>query len=607
MIENKKICFIITRLVAGGAQKVVLDLIHSLSKESQNIYLISGPETGREGSFWHLAHKILPDNKILKCPYLVRNVNPFKDIRAYFWLKRKMRKLEIDIVHTHTSKAGVIGRLAAYSLNTPVIIHSTHGLIYNVDANIPGVKGRIAISIFKRLEIFVGKFTSHLITLSENETGDAIKLKLINSSAVSAVSNGILLDSFSKIKREPNSWKSRHVRLGIAGRLNAEKGHDILIRAVRNLCEKFPGISLKIAGDGPLLKDLQSLVNECGLSENVIFCGFLEDMAAFLEEIDIFVLSSHYEGFGIVLVEAMAAGLPIVATDVGGVREVLNDGQNSIIVPSGSEGELTLGIEYFLQNPSIAYDYGRHGREAAIKKYSLSKMVDAHRDIYNSFYTKKVDHNLPRNAMRVDLHMHSLKSFDSEMPIENIVSSALAKGLKAIAITDHDIMEAQNKARELAGNDLMVISGMEITTNVGDVIALFIEKPILSQEFTTVIKEIRSQNGLVYLPHPFRGRRSISLDLIKEIDVFEVYNGRSQGINIQDDQFGNQEIVNFAMGNFMTGVGGSDAHSEKDLFKVVTYLPPFANEDELKKILLTKKIFPVYENGIPVEATLDLY
>ncbi len=607
MIENKKICFIITRLVAGGAQKVVLDLIHSLSKENKNIYLISGPETGKEGSFWHLAEKILPEDKLLKCPFLVRSVNPFKDLRAYFWLKKRIRKLKIDIVHTHTSKAGVIGRLAAYHLKIPVIVHSTHGLIYNVDANIPGVKGRFAIYVFKRLEIFVGKFTNHLITLSENETGDAIRLKLINSSSVSAVSNGILLDSFEKIERDPNSWKGQHVRLGIAGRLNAEKGHDVLIRAIRNLSEKFPGVSLKIAGDGPLLKDLQALVNECGLSENIVFCGFIEDMASFLKEIDIFVLSSHYEGFGIVLIEAMAAGLPIVATDVGGVREVVDDGKNGIIVPSGSEGELTLGIEYFLQNPGIAYEYGQHGRKASLEKYSLSKMVDAHKDIYKSFYIEKVDLNLPKNFMRADLHMHSLKSFDSETPIESIVRSAIKNGLQAIAITDHDIMVAQIKARELASDKLMIVAGMEITTNVGDVIALFVEKPILSKEFATVIKEIREQNGIVYLPHPFRGRRSISLDLIKEIDVFEVYNGRSQGINMQDDRFGNHEIVNFAMGNFLTGVGGSDAHHEDDLFKVITYLPPFENEEALKKILLSKKIFPVYENGIPVEATLDLY
>jgi glycosyltransferase involved in cell wall biosynthesis len=607
MIENKRICFIITRLVAGGAQKVVLDLINALHKENPNIYLIAGPETGREGSFWPIAQKILPAENLLKCPHMVRSVNPIKDLLAYFWLKKKLAQLKVDIVHTHTSKSGVLGRLAAKKINVPVIIHSTHGLIYSVDANIPGVKGRLAISIFKKLEIMVGKFTDHLITLSENETGDAIRLNLINSSSVTAVSNGILLDGFAAIERDLHSWEGQYVRLGIAGRLNAEKGHDILIRAVRNLAQKFPHVTLKIAGDGPLLDSLQNLTKECGIEENVTFCGFLEDMESFLKEIDIFILSSHYEGFGIVLVEAMAAGIPIVATDVGGVREVVDDGRCGIVVPPGSEGELTLGIEYFLQNPRIAYEYGQYGRKAALEKFSLNKMVESHKEIYTSFFVEKRNENIPNNYVKVDFHMHSLKSFDSELPIETIIEHAKKNNLRAIAITDHDIMEAQRKARLLAEDNLMVVSGMEITTNVGDVIALFVEKPIKSKDFFAAIKEIREQNGIVYLPHPFRGRRSISLDLIKEIDVFEVYNGRSQGINIENDQFGNHEIVNFAMGNTLTGLGGSDAHHEHDLFKVISYIPSFNSEEELKTILLSNRIFPVYENGEPVEATMDLY
>lgn len=605
MPRPTSICFIITRLIAGGAQKILFDLISNLDRQQFDIHLIAGTETGKEGSLWEAFNDLLSKEKIFKCHFLKRSVSPANDMRAYFYIKKIIRSINPQIVHTHTSKAGVIGRLAAQHLHIPTLIHSTHGLIYSVDANIPGISGSLPLTFFKAVEKYLGRKTHHLITLSEQETGDAIKLQLAPPANILSIPNGIPLKHFSDIQRDITSWKVPHIRLGIAGRLNSEKGHDLLLKCFKKVLEKRPNVTLKIAGSGPLQNELEATAQQLNIQDQVVFCGYQNDIASFLAGIDIFVLSSHYEGFGLVLVEAMAAGLPIVATDVGGVREVIQDGKNGIIIPPGREDEMTMGIEYFLQNPELAYQFGQAGREHAMKNFSILNMVKKHIQLYQAQHHSETEHYIPEYPCKIDLHMHSLHSYDSKTKIETILEKSKANGLHAIAITDHDNIEGALIAKAQAPPGLMVIPGIEVTSDAGDIIGLFINQPIKSTEYKEAIAEIKAQGGIVYLPHPFRGRRSISLELLDLVDVFEVYNGRSQGIDIEHDNFGDQDIVNFAKTYNKTGVGGSDAHKPHEINRVTTHVPHFKTEDELKQILLSHKIYPVFSEKNWVKETLE--
>ena len=588
---------VITRMVAGGAQKIVLDLIDGLPDATYDIHVISGARTGTEGSFWGELKARLSKDQIHPCPSLVRNPHPIKDLLALLALQRLFKRIKPDIVHTHTSKAGVLGRIAAHRCGIPRIVHSTHGLIYDPLAKIPGVGRGLGIKAFLWAERYVASYTDALVTLSEQETGDAIRLGLSSPDRVDAISNGIPLQSFAAIERDPLNWKVPHVRLGIAGRLNTEKGHDLLLRCFKKLLERFPSISLKIAGDGPLKQELEALSKELGIEKQVVFCGYQKDMAQFLAGIDIFVLSSHYEGFGLVLVEAMAAGLPVVATDVGGVKEVIVDGQTGLAVPSGQEDELTLGVEYFLSHPHLAYEYGRAGRVRAMEKFSRQQMIRRYEKLYASERLNHQAENIPEGYVPVDLHMHSHHSFDSKTKMDNILKAAVAQGVRAISITDHDNLEGSLEALKRDHPGVDIVPGMEITSEVGDIIALFINKPIHAVDLKGIVKEVREQGGLLYLPHPFRGRRSIALELIENMDVFEIYNGRSQGINYNDDAFGDAEIVQFAQEYHLTGMGGSDAHKPGELMRVVTYVPDYSSLDELKEHLKSGEIFPIRVHG----------
>lgn len=598
MSQKIKLCYIITRMIAGGAQRIVLDLIRHVDPKVFDIYLIAGTETGKEGSLWRELDILLPEDHIFPCPSLVRNVSIIRDVVAYFHIKKILKKIQPDIVHTHTSKAGIQGRLAAHHLNVPRIIHSTHGLIYSTEANIPNVSGRkLLVGTFKKVERFVGYKSHQLITLSEKETGDAMALNLAPRESIKNIANGVDLSPYTAIPHEDGQWGKKNIRLGIAGRLNKEKGHEVLLLCMKTLLQKYPDIHLYIAGEGPLLNKLKKATQKLGIADHVTFSGYQSNMAYFLSKIDIFVLSSFYEGFGLVLVEAMAAGLPVVATDVGGVREVVEDGSTGLIVPAGSQSDLVMGIEYLLQNPELARDFGKKGRNRALAEFSISTMVKAHEQLYTANKVKVEIIEPPKDFSAIDLHMHTHYSFDSKTQIEDVFERAIECGVQAIAITDHDTIEGALKAKACAPRELKVIPGIEITSDVGDIIGLFVNQPIRSRHYKEAIAEIKAQGGIVYLPHPFRGRRSISLELIELVDVIEVFNGRSQGISLEDDQFGNQDIVNFAKSYHKTGVGGSDAHKAHEVARVQTYVPKFSNDDELKNILLSRKIFPIKSEG----------
>lgn len=599
-----KLLYVITRLVAGGAQHLLLDLVEHLRGE-YDIHIAAGPETGHEGSLWNEARMLLPEGHVHVCRQLVRNVRPHRDLRAYFELLRLIRALKPDIVHTHTSKAGFLGRLAAHRAGVPRIVHSTHGLIFHKEANIPGVSGHLLVLFFfKIMERMAGQRCHAIVCLSEREVGDVLRLDLGPSHTVTCIPNGADLAPFATIPRAREDWRQREVRIGAAGRLNREKGYDLLLRAFRHLLDRFPNLCLEIAGSGPLLGKLQKMVAALGLEGKVVFRGYIKDMRSFLAGLDIFMLSSHYEGFGLVLIEAMAAGLPVVATDVGGVAEVLDGGKAGTVVPPGCEPDLAIAVEYLLVHPGFAFELGQKGRSHALANYSMDHMIQAHRRIYRGDKRPPLAEPVsgPRHA--VDLHLHTLNGAASRADVDAILVAAFRCGLKAVVLTGHGKVAGALEARRRAPVGLMVIPGVEVRSDAGDLIGLFVERPITATHFKDVIAEIRAQDGLVYLPHPFRDRSSVTTEVAAGVDIVEVCNGRFNKSDGQGIEFGDMALVNFARAYRKTGVGASDGLELADIGRVQTILPPFANEAELRALLKSGRIFPVRKDGEWVAATL---
>lgn len=400
----KSVAVIITRMVSGGASTVVRQII-SAGRDKYKFTLFTGNED--IDSDLIKAMQNLCNIRIIDS--LVRNISPYRDFSAYKELCRELSGGGFDIVHTHTSKAGFIGRMAAGRSGVPAIIHSTHGTIYDDGSNIDGVPHfSLGLTMLKAAERYVGKkYTMRLTVLSEREKRICIENRLAASEKIVVIPNGIesrlyhfsekyRLDSAKKIRMKKDDFTIVSV-----GRLSSEKGHHVLIDAFSALKKKYCNKKLRLilVGDGPEKKALLAHIEEAGLNvadmaaeqdENVyfndtadvLFTGYRADIRPYLAVSDLFVLPSYYEGFGIALIEAMAAGIPVVASETGGVPEILSGGDYGVLFPPGCVNSLVSEISYLLEDSARRNSLSQCGRERA-KEFTLEKMLNAYYNLYN--------------------------------------------------------------------------------------------------------------------------------------------------------------------------------------------------------------------------------
>jgi len=295
-------------------------------------------------------------------------------LRAFFALIKILRNERPDIVHTHTSKAGILGRWAAFFVRVPVIIHTPHGHVFW------GYFGKLKTRIFILLEKISALVTDRLIMLTEQEKNDHLHFHIAPENKFSVVHSGINLDEFSNTSVDPASMKRRlgvpedNLIVGTVGRLTSIKGHRYLIEAARKIAGSRPDTTFVILGDGELLDELKNMVTRSDIEENIKFLGWRSDVAEVMSTFDIFALPSLNEGMGRVLVEAMALGRPIVASNIGGIPDLVVDGENGYLVPVGDVESLAARIRKLLDDPEKREEMGECGKKIAID-YSANAMV----------------------------------------------------------------------------------------------------------------------------------------------------------------------------------------------------------------------------------------
>lgn len=372
---------VITRLIRGGAQTLVLDIASHLVRRGWPCEIATGPETGAEGSLHEEARA--RGLKVHILPDLIRREHPWHDVRAVLALYRLIRCGRFRVVHTHTSKAGFVGRLAARIAGVPAIVHSSHGHIFESGAKIPGVSGRrVMMSVFYRLER-VGSLLGHrLLTLTDRERYDLLKLKIARAERTVSFPNAIDVLRFVEAQgraagvRQSLGIPPEAFVCGIVGRLAGEKGHATLLRAFARLLAGRPGSVCLVVGDGPERSALSALCAELGLGESVRFLGIREDIAGLLGAMDVFVLASTYEGFGLVILEAMAARKAVVATRVGGVPELVTDGATGLLVPPDDPVAMAAAIESLAADPERRGALAAAGHAYVVAHHDLSVMID---------------------------------------------------------------------------------------------------------------------------------------------------------------------------------------------------------------------------------------
>jgi glycosyltransferase involved in cell wall biosynthesis len=383
-----RILQVITRFIRGGAQLLVLNLAHKLIQRGHHCLVVCGPQTGPEGDLSAQARRLgIP---LCYCPHLVREESPLNDLRALGELYLLMRRQRFEVVHTHTSKAGVLGRIAARAAGVKAIIHTPHGHIFAEQANIPGVSGRpLMRCLFYYLERFASLPCHRLVALTERDLKELLTLKIARKKNIVVIRNAISLARYQKAPRLKRSQLSglqsvpEDVPLiGTVGRLTSEKGHRFLISALAYLKQRFGDVRLAIIGDGPERDRLSQQAKQAGVSEKVLFLGLRDDVPVLLKCLDVFVLPSLYEGFGLVILEAMAAQLPVVATTVGGVPDLVTDRQTGILVPPANPQALAEAIAQLLESPALAQRLARNAYKFAQENCELERMIDATENLY---------------------------------------------------------------------------------------------------------------------------------------------------------------------------------------------------------------------------------
>ena len=356
-----KIAQVITRMdILGGAQVHVRDLSNQLVSLGCEVSIVTGP-----GMYAH--HKL--DVPCYQIPSLRREIRPFEDVRAIYEVRKILKEIRPDIVATHSSKAGLIGRIAAWSLRIPTVF-TAHGWAFT-----EGVVTKKRM-FYIAIEKMIGKITDQVITVSHYDRQLAISNRVLPKHKIKTVHNGVLP---IKQTEQLNQNKSP-VNILMVARFDVPKRQLNLIRA----CEKLGDIPwhLSFVGDGTKLEEAQRYVGKRNLHDRVLFYGGMDFIEIPLSKSNVFVLLSDYEGLPLSILEAMQVGLPIIATDVGGVKEAVIDSDNGFLIPKGSEVLLRQRLTQLLTDVSLRESMGQRSKELFIEKFTFKKMLTETKEVY---------------------------------------------------------------------------------------------------------------------------------------------------------------------------------------------------------------------------------
>jgi glycosyltransferase involved in cell wall biosynthesis len=334
---TRRVLRVITRLTVSGPSVHVVLLNRGLERIGWETLLVHGSIEPNETE----ADLSAIDVDRIHVPSLRRSLRPADDARAFADLARVIHRFRPDVVHTHQSKAGLLGRLAAGTMRVPARVHTFHGTIFD------GYFSPRASSAFQLAERAVARTTSRLVVLSESQREEIERRGIAHRSRVAVIPLGLELDRFGVDRvtaRTSLGLSPDEFVILAAGRFAPIKRLDRLLRVFRAVLDRLPGARLYILGDGPLRPDLEADARALALGDAVVFVGWSDSMATWYAAADVVVNSSDSEGTPLALIEAAAAGRPVVATRVGGVPDVVADGRTGFLVGVDDEAAFADGI-----------------------------------------------------------------------------------------------------------------------------------------------------------------------------------------------------------------------------------------------------------------------
>jgi glycosyltransferase involved in cell wall biosynthesis len=369
-----KVMQVIARMNVGGPAVLVADLMRNLDPQRFSTVLVTGYCDENESDY---LDEVANDVAAVRIPGLGRSVSPLKDLGAFFILIKEMKKFKPDVIHTHTAKAGVLGRLAGLIARPQARrVHTFHGHLLH------GYFSRSKTRLVILLEKLLGLITYRFIAIGNVVKNDLIRAGIAQDFKFEVIYPGLQdLDKYPQIDARTALGLDRSKKyLVFVGRLTTIKRPERLIELSRYLKDMHPECWLLIVGAGELLEPLSAQAEKEDLP--ITFLGWRKDVGMILSASDIAVLCSNNEGIPLTLIQASQAGLPIVSTDVGSVSDIVVNGLTGLLTEVSSKG-LIEGVSSLLDDPALGQRFGQAGQERARKFFSSRAMVERHERLYS--------------------------------------------------------------------------------------------------------------------------------------------------------------------------------------------------------------------------------
>ena len=376
---------VIARLNMGGPALHVAYLSAGLAERGYETTLVAGSLARGEGSMAYVAESRGVD--VVHLDALSREISPVRDALSIFRLARLIREQRPQILHTHTAKAGAVGRLAALlagDARPKIVVHTFHGHVLR------GYFGLVKTFAFRQLERLLARVTTRLVAVSPQVRDDLVELGVAPAERFTVVRLGIELDE--RLGGSATRDETRAL-LGIAperfvvgwvGRMTGVKRTDDVLSAVQQLRGRGVDAALLMVGDGPDRDHVEERASQLEIVRHCFFLGYQEDVAGWYQAFDTMILPSANEGTPVVVIEALAAGCPVVATSVGGVPDVVHEGVDGFLVPAGDTEAMADRLERLARDPELRRTMGKAGSDTVPSRYAVERLVDDVDRLYRS-------------------------------------------------------------------------------------------------------------------------------------------------------------------------------------------------------------------------------
>lgn len=373
MPEKLRVLRAITRLNIGGPAIHAILLTRGLQNERFSSVLVTGLEGPHEGSMRDLASKHGVEPRVLR--ELGREVSPLNDLRATLAMYRLIRKGRPHIVHTHMAKAGTAGRLAARLARVPIVVHTFHGHTFH------SYWGPVKSAVFLQIERTLGAMTDRVIAVGDAQKADIAHYGVAPLNKILTIPLGLEIEPMldaeqhrGRLRAELGIVDDRPL-IGIVARLVPIKAHEVFLEAASIIRAASPESTFLIIGDGERRAELEALARQLGVADATRFLGWRDDMREVYADLDVVTLCSNNEGSPVALIEALAAARPVVSTRVGGVPNVVQDGESGLLVPPRDPVAFADSVLAILRDPARGTQLGLAGRRAVFPKHASTRLV----------------------------------------------------------------------------------------------------------------------------------------------------------------------------------------------------------------------------------------